>query len=509
MKCNKCGKEFTEGSFCPFCGQEISNEKDAKTVADSVGNKKTTSSSKIIVITVVGIALIIIVAVIVVLTVINRPVNKILKCINSESFDQAVSCYNQNEDKLDTKDKNRVLEEAAMAIDRIFNDYYAGDIEYEIALHQLDSLMQIDIVTSKANDAVETINDINTSRLEYAAAENSFSVGEYLTAILHYKNVIIADQENYNNSIEKMDECVKLYRDSVMSEAKEFEENKEYEKAYEIVKGGLENLKDDVELTSYAEELGRTIEEIKDEALSDEVSSLLNNGEFEQAIILIKDYTGTNETILALKEEAETAYASSIAEQVYSYIDVGEIDNAKKLLQDSNVLVEGNTIISDLLNSIDEYYPVSLTDLNIFLNETPDGVRLDGNWSSNYSDNMGNTYENGLRFTNSGYFGKDGFDDTGYTELTYVLESKYDEFTGKFVLKKETISPYKKGKAYAVLTIYGDGVSLYTSAAIKEGAYPVEFNVNISGVNELKIRVYTVCEMEVGVVEPQLRKTAR
>jgi len=105
-------------------------------------------------------------------------------------------------------------------------------------------------------------------------------------------------------------------------------------------------------------------------------------------------------------------------------------------------------------------------------------------------DNTGANYENGLLFEmiGSGTGGTHGLE----SEREYLLNQKYKSFQGNFVLHYESRS---STDAHAVLKVYGDDKLLYTSDVLEKGTLPISFNVNVQGVNKLKIKV-TNTEMD-------------
>lgn len=99
-------------------------------------------------------------------------------------------------------------------------------------------------------------------------------------------------------------------------------------------------------------------------------------------------------------------------------------------------------------------------------------------------DSTGSNYANGLLFELKGT-------GTGATyglesEREYLLNQKYKGFKGSFVLHYDSRSSVH---AHAVLKVYGDDELLYTSEVVEKGTLPVSFDVNVKGVNKLKLVV--------------------
>lgn len=72
-----------------------------------------------------------------------------------------------------------------------------------------------------------------------------------------------------------------------------------------------------------------------------------------------------------------------------------------------------------------------------------------------------------------------------YTD--YLLSKKYSRISGKFAL-----SFYSNSTDYkATLNLYGDNKLLYTSPELTGGILPIDFDVNISGVEKFRIEINT------------------
>lgn len=122
----------------------------------------------------------------------------------------------------------------------------------------------------------------------------------------------------------------------------------------------------------------------------------------------------------------------------------------------------------------------NLMDMNYFYREGEQGPRWDVNWDSirkvyttGIKDNVGNMYYDGFAFTNwcsSGFY-------------VYNIDQKYKAFKGIIALTEAD-----KDTSYLLMVkIYGDNKLLYTSPRMTKGSYPVKFDVNVTGVNQLKI----------------------
>jgi hypothetical protein len=94
---------------------------------------------------------------------------------------------------------------------------------------------------------------------------------------------------------------------------------------------------------------------------------------------------------------------------------------------------------------------------------------------SGITDNIGNKHYKGVCFNRTMYTSGD---------IVYLLNQKYTNFKGIIALSEGS----KSTDYTTVISIYGDDKLLYTSPKMKKGVYPEEFNVDVTGVVQLKIK---------------------
>jgi len=90
-------------------------------------------------------------------------------------------------------------------------------------------------------------------------------------------------------------------------------------------------------------------------------------------------------------------------------------------------------------------------------------------------DNLGNTYTEGLT-----HYGSTASRD-------YILDGKYSRMRGTFILRYRSRSTSGK----YMLKIYGDDKLLYSFSEMTAGVRPVEFEVDLTGVLQMRIEMST------------------
>lgn len=153
--------------------------------------------------------------------------------------------------------------------------------------------------------------------------------------------------------------------------------------------------------------------------------------------------------------------------------------------------------------------PVDMFSLkNYYYDESPHGIETN-DWMPGDKDIYGKMHGNGQRIN--------AWDKGMTIDEYYNINSSYNILSGTIVPGPncEIVVPSDSlyEKMYAVVYIYGDNKILYTSPEIKCDTQQMDFSVNITGVNQLRIYVVVngyygndVHHMEIGLVDFFLSK---
>ena len=103
------------------------------------------------------------------------------------------------------------------------------------------------------------------------------------------------------------------------------------------------------------------------------------------------------------------------------------------------------------------------------------------NWSVVKKDNEGGTYEHGGIYAGDGatFFGNLDHEHS----VTYELNANYKKFKGTIALSYES----RDAERSYCIQFYGDGNLLYQSPIVTGGISPLIFDIDVSGVRQLKI----------------------
>ena len=491
MICPKCQFENADGAiFCSKCGKKFKNESKQK------------EKSHIAPIILVFIAALAVVIGAIILISINTPINKWKKMMENDSYSLAVDCFNQNESSISANEENlnSVIDITSTKAESIYSMYKNEEIAYEEALAQIEELGKMSVVSEKMKSYTNRVTNVYNSRQEFQEGEKSFSDEKYDEAMAHYANVIEEDGINYESAQDKVEKCVELYRTNILSEAEELKNSNNLTAAMAMVDEGLKILENDEEFLKTKADLETLEEEQKTQELLSTVEEFRKNGELDRALKNINKYKGKDEKVVAIKAQVEAEYEEYVDNTVHELILAKDVDAAKKLINDAQNLYSASEVINEWSSKIDDYYPIRLNDMNVFTTEQ-DGINSRPDWKvgSDY-DNMDNTDYFGFEYSMYGYYG------TSWREDTYVLDGKYDTFSGIWATTRQSKNN-TKDKYTAYLSIYGDGALLYKSPNAKGGVYPLDFEVDISNVNELVVRVDCTGNYHVALLNPELMKT--
>ena len=208
---------------------------------------------------------------------------------------------------------------------------------------------------------------------------------------------------------------------------------------------------------------------------------------FQARVVLNYDYRSqiSDDVLVKIYGDDILLYMSPIMsagqEPVDIELDITDVDILRVSIVGENMvrLVDGTLYTSDnyeskeyKYNSIDKDI-VSLHLLDYFVSSNTAGAAF--SYYSSVKDNMSNVYADGI-----------GGDSAFLNWQEYKVYGNYNSIQGKIILNYD----YKEQESSETyVNIYGDSELLYISPLITAGQPPVEFNVNIEGVDKLRISI--------------------
>lgn len=394
-----------------------------------------------------------------------------------------------------------------------------------IAVTTIVGLFVMTTPTNSGSDDLSNIGNSNTGNSDGTDTEQ-----DQIDSIIYDAEALLA-KEDYqgamdiiNNGLETHPESKELKAkadeysaiideqiNNIISEAEKYVANEYYEDAIEIIQAGLSTYPGSEQLESKIQEYGNVYET----NILTQVDQLLTEEKYDEALTILdraEQLLGSEPTISKKKEETEKAklfyplsqyeaegdYASAIkylnsyaskyrndvefTDKLNSYQDryreqiislaaenlklSGYYDAIEVLNEGLTVLPNDNSLLAKI-EEYKEYIPVNLFSLNYFDASNSDVIR--GPFSE--TDNIGEVHNESYALYSTVYSG---------VWATYRLNGNYTKLTGSFYIEFEKRST----KMEHTLSIYGDNKLLYT-VTISGGVEPVNFSVDISGVNYL------------------------
>ena len=209
--------------------------------------------------------------------------------------------------------------------------------------------------------------------------------------------------------------------------------------------------------------------------------------EFQARVVLNYDYRSqvNDDVLVKIYGDDMLLYMSPIMsagqEPVDIKLNITGVDILRVSIVGENMvrLVDGILYASDGNESKEYQYSgidkdiISLHLLDYISSSNTSGAAF--SYYSSVKDNMNNVYADGIG-GNSAYL--------NWQE--YKVYGNYNSIQGKIILNYD-YKEQESGETY--VNIYGDSNLLYTSPLITAGQEPVEFNVNIEGIDKLRISI--------------------
>ena len=192
----------------------------------------------------------------------------------------------------------------------------------------------------------------------------------------------------------------------------------------------------------------------------------------EEAREAIQSSAGTQVDVAAYIARSAQNYAAK-AEQFFAQ---GKIEAALQNMEIAAHLAPDNADYQAKLDEYGSYLPLDLSkEDNMLTYEL-----------LNFRNRATETANNGEIFKNVMYIS--GFGQYGDRIANYLLGGKYNKVSGTAFLPQDE----KNATSGMFFEIYGDGALLYTSPTLTAGVLPAPFEVDVTGVENLRVQFYAV-----------------
>lgn len=214
--------------------------------------------------------------------------------------------------------------------------------------------------------------------------------------------------------------------------------------------------------------------------LREKASDYLAAENYEAIIQLVKSNlvsVSDNEEIKNIYDTAVSRYRDKITNMAEQEFQSSGYEQAISIVNSGLSVLNGDAALLALKSHYEDMAPVSLTSLTPFLSDCGES-----RYGLTLTDKLGNTYHDCIEYV-YGYPSDRGD--------TYVLNYAYSSFSGTIFVPKDRSSTYDSwlydSEGDFCIRIYGDGKLLYTSPVMLSTQYPVDFEINVSGIDQLTI----------------------
>lgn len=443
--CGYCNNEYNDAEpKCPVCGSTLLRHNKASTSAeaelvkikDEIRKKRKTRSLIIS----IGTAVVLLSIMVAIICLVNYATDP-QRDINKEAHEY----YLQAEQLVD---EGR-YDEAIDILNRIspnWDDFYlVGDLRTATVRNQLTSTL--------------------------AGYESS---GDYEMVIEYISNNV----ENIESDPEIKaiyDDSVAKYKESVLKKADEYVSTGNYDAAKSILTTASRIIGEDYEITDKLLTVNRS------EILST-ATEYKNNGEYSSAIVYINErleIVGTDSDILLVLSECENEYrAAVISEATNAYQSSGYQAALSKINAGLSIMPND----SELLSEQSAYLacePISLFSIEPY---TYTGYPATG---TNCADTLGNIYSDFWEDQSWLYNHSSDDSEKSGSSVTYDIGRQYNILTGTIFVDENS----KGEDGTASIRIFGDGVLLFENANITCETKPIEIEIDITNIADLKIEL--------------------
>lgn len=509
MFCRNCGADVQEGmKFCGACGTPVLSSgahqnAEAKTPAD-------TAKRKWMIPTVL--AAVIVIGVLAFLLLQNGTIRSFTKLIEEQDYSEAAAAYGELSPE-GRSDANTWLVEY---VNEVGAQYFDGKLDYTTTSGILAEVSQYAAAYDTALETADTIYIDNQSSLAREAAKDDAARKMWADALSMLQTIHV-QYRLYDEVAALQETCAASYRDEVLASFETYAAANAIDEMLTLYSGSQVLLPDDSEI---AAALSRHLEAFVQKNLEDAVS-FAEDGNYADAAELLSYANGIypcsqfSDALISYEADGAAAHCASLASQgdlrgaveyaaalaaedsryssllatyadqfvsavlaeAQAYFDAREFQKAISVLtaaQDAYDCAE----FSDTIAEYQTYLPADLADCFV----------LDKAYATigdTCEDAYGNTYDNVV---------------TNYARESHALfhlDGRFVSLTGFYIPGED----FWDDKSFVYRKIYSDGTLLYESPKLQRLSSPVNIDLNISGVDQLLVELYSQNYGDSGILD--------
>lgn len=336
------------------------------------------------------------------------------------------------------------------------------------------AIIVIVVCTSYVHDHRAVNGDLSRADMTeaYEQGVTFYDSGDYALAIAELGKVS-AESKYYDEAAEILQEAVTAYSADALSKASVYTNSSDYKMACSILENALQvvptNSTLTAELASYQEAFrnqlrSSTLEAVEDSIAENDYPTAI------QTLLVALDELSSDVELNALLEKYKDDYRDIIIAQADKALDNDGYEVAISIAKQGLSILNNDTSLLQAIAKYENYKPVWLSDIDYF-----DEV---GDWTvgHNSKDNIGIEHTH-LLYTKYHF-------SNGNPYRIYKIDGQYTTLKGCLFQMYES----RATKITTHLYIYGDNVLIW-EGLVSNGVNPVEFDVDITGIYELKIEL--------------------
>ena len=309
---------------------------------------------------------------------------------------------------------------------------------------------------------------------------------DYAKAIELLKS-ITTEYDNYAEANKKLKEVEQLYLNEYLLDANEYLKEEKFDKALDVLNGVEKEFQD-------AEVIKEKKSEIHITRIDLEIAELKN----EKDLIEILEYLNNYDTnsLVEVQDEVEDLIAECKDEFILEARELMKKDyySAKEKIDKVEQLFPEDKDIKKIVEELKNLEPVSLVSLTPDLKDGK--LTIYTNSKNKVKDIEGEGYSDYILSLNSNE------NDSNIVE--YKLDKKYSKLTGKICILQSSKDDVPIGTP--VVKIYNDDQVIYTTEEISVTKGNIDFSIDVSDVETLKVEIVGNVNLSYFVANPILTK---
>ena len=294
-----------------------------------------------------------------------------------------------------------------------------------------------------------------------------YEAGNYEDALRCFVQLPL-DSKQYEEAQSLLRKSSDVYCEEIAEKAEKYVQNGEYEIALELLDNAQALLPNATELQELHNTTYAAYKTFISMTAIEGAEEYIANDDYESAINVLRDAISKNEEdveLAALLSRYEEKYCDHIIQQADAALELEGYKSAIDIIQQAQDILPNNDSLKSAIVLYESYAPVYIANLDYFDQEYDWYEVLESDM-----DNLGNEYHNSIACR--------------YLDNTYILNGNYSRLCGTLYQRYE----YREKDHNGHMEVYADGVLIF-SEKMSAGIYPINFELDVVNVNELRIIV--------------------